>query len=624
MKKKLKFILQEYLLLSGRFRKNTFKTLLATSPPHLKKEFSQLWTQIKITRLVTALFAIPRYLLVIRAFLILPTNYKNSLLFFLISILLYTIQYYLSNIIQDKIYLYQDIISNHLISFVKNRSLTNYSKVKSKLPNLIRSIANRERHLNLPYQIILYLVTITIGITNHLSNNLIVVLVIIFVITTAILPLLMEKLYSTLFKNRDTKSIAYKNLSTLSQPIKSLKNKPSQTKQTLHLLALNKSIINSIFTLLMILLVNMTLKQNNLINISILLIILYRTTTVIQAQIQIFIWNVPELTTEKFELLRPLNYALKNTVPTPYTQPTKRKIPLDENFESLQITDLTYKKKTKVLINIPKLEIQLNKGLYTLIGDSGEGKSIFLSLLGNKLLPTTGELTLKRKQENYTYSKLGYWNLNKIINYIWVTKETFENTTPLQIFKLRFLESSQLFKDIIKKTTPDTDLKLLIEKNKDFVKNTTSSVYTQQEECIQDILENSLDKLLFKTKLFKENERHILNTSISKLSGGQQARVITAFYLTARQQFLLLDEGLERTTKSFHNTKDYLYTRERLISFFSYITKHSQKTIILVVQGGDKELQTIKNNLRDLHLGTLEIHKGNLSLNSTKKKQSKV
>jgi len=83
-----------------------------------------------------------------------------------------------------------------------------------------------------------------------------------------------------------------------------------------------------------------------------------------------------------------------------------------------------------------------------------------------------------------------------------------------------------------------------------FIFDTVVDARTMDENIIDNRVKILLDGYLFESGLFKESEDHILTTPISDLSGGQQARVLTAYALSGVEQIVLLDEALERTTQS--------------------------------------------------------------------------
>jgi hypothetical protein len=220
-------------------------------------------------------------------------------------------------------------------------------------------------------------------------------------------------------------------------------------------------------------------------------------------------------------------------------------------------------------------------------------------------------VSLKDDNKEYDISKMHYWKLKSLVNYVWVTKVDFLGITPIQLFRPRMLEtgSSELFRALFEKHHSCDNT--LLDKNMDFIMNNIKKHHSDEENQIDLCVRDVLDDLLIQSGLFRENESHILNSQIQELSGGQQARLLTSYYLTGPEPVILLDEGLERTTSGFE--KDIEYTRERLIKFISYVMKNTDKTVFLLVQGGRDEEKQIESELGERYLGTIMVKNGNVA-----------
>jgi ABC-type phosphate transport system ATPase subunit len=155
------------------------------------------------------------------------------------------------------------------------------------------------------------------------------------------------------------------------------------------------------------------------------------------------------------------------------------------------------------------------------------------------------------------------------------------------------------------------DLLSDIRTNTKYLFQTTYQASTIIEQKADLYLKNLLNRTLFESGLFRESEDHIMTTNIEALSGGQQARLLTAYYLTGPEQVVILDEGLERTTQRFSTSG--VYTRERLIRFIGNIAESSGKTILLIVQGGSNEQQLVHKFAGDYYLGCLKISNKSVS-----------
>ncbi len=282
--------------------------------------------------------------------------------------------------------------------------------------------------------------------------------------------------------------------------------------------------------------------------------------------------NMPQSHSLQTNIIRPMLNDIKSTVPSPLSIPNK-KIIKSPKIKAIDIKNLRFVPKdiNQEILKIKRLNIKINKGLYLITGDSGEGKSVFMNLLANIRFQTEGTINLiDRNNKSWNYNSLGYWNYREIIKYIWISRENYSKITIKKLFSQIINEGyiSDFFNDFFKKG-------------------------------------NTIKDLLFKTNLFRKNELHILNSDVGMLSGGQQARAFTALHLVTKPQIILIDESLERTTMKFSDSE--VLTRERLIKFITYIVKNSDKTVFLLIQGGKDEEELVKNELGRFYLGKLHF-----------------
>jgi len=347
------------------------------------------------------------------------------------------------------------------------------------------------------------------------------------------------------------------------------------------------------------------------------LLVFILITSYIDSKIHEISRELPYALIARWDYLEPFLEKLQTTVPSPLTLPKTEYAKELTNPISIEFKDIVYRKEEieRELLQIKDLEIKLKQGLYVVAGDSGEGKSLFMSIIGSEIFPTSGKIQILDKQgQYYDLNKMYYWKLRDLINYVWVSKIDFIGTSPVKLFRTRLLkdESSEFFNALtIKYCELDTAVH---ERNEDFILNNIQDPQNEEQINIDSCVKKILDDFLIRSGLFRENELHVLDTEIQNLSGGQQARLLTAYYLTGPTPVVLLDEGLERTTKGFE--EGVQYTRERLIKFISYVVNNSDKTVFLLVQGGKEEESQIKESLQNKYLGTFMVKDGVVNLHS--------
>lgn len=619
----------------GKFPIGSLEQIYQLAPPDLKPQIKSLINRVKITRILNTISSLS--LLIPQVWLFITIANKdiyNYILGLSCFVCLQALHSAIANFGQDSLFLVDSLLVK-IITFSLNRKNCSpriYDKTK-ELRKQITDAIGLERQSNL--WIILFINLIVFSYLFHHYYNLNWIIVLLSYSTLAVIVFTivytMQKLYqkfsNTSVRIKQTFANNFTQQST-QNPIP-ISNKCQHT--LLFRMTINKIAANSYSYIFILILLLLLLHQNPYLSIVTVLAI-NLMIQILTMKLYFLLKQLPRSLAVQKNILNPLLKEVATKVPSPITQPGTIDQNKDFTIKELILDKTQYtppdqinQKEPKITIN---LTIPIKAGLYTITGDSGEGKSLSLSLIGNLIFPTKGQIWLKTdKHQKINYSDLGYWSIYQKIVYAWITEKQFTNTTPIKLFRSRLLsqEQNHYFAELMAKHDLDglcTQANLA--KYKNFLLNSVIKTKTPTQEQFDQLVRRILQDLLFKTKLFRSDEKHILTTSVEKLSGGQQARLLTALFLTGPQQLVMLDEGLERTTQNFndyqdnsaenHNRKSHLYTRDRLIQFICSMVKKSNKTVMLLIQGGSEELNQVKKELGKYYLGDLQTRNAHLEL----------
>lgn len=195
----------------------------------------------------------------------------------------------------------------------------------------------------------------------------------------------------------------------------------------------------------------------------------------------------------------------------------------------LEVKDLSFSykdgEKSRIILN--KVNISFEKGkFYTILGESGSGKTTFLSLIGALEIPQTGVIKFQNKDIN----EIGINNYRRN-NIAFV----FQNYNLLKY--MTALENVMLAMSISKGTSK-----------------------IDKEEAYQKLDSVGIDK-------------NKSNRLISKLSGGEQQRVAIARALSKGADIILADEPTGNLDVN---------TSEQIINIFKYLAHKQNKCVIVV------------------------------------------
>ena len=619
-KENILFFLKEALIFQGKFDSFLYNTILKCANRSIQPHLKTVWRRVRTYRLLDHLLCIVYGILFY--FLnnsLINKNLDQFILFLFIKLLLNAITSGYSNHIQDTLLTIESTFSDTLFKYQTkfNRNYPNTSK--ETLKRTIFNIINCER-----FQPIVFILMIESAILIYLfvNNNIPIspsIVMLYIVLMIVLVYIIAQQMAFYLYKfnqindelNKCNKiqinSFDKLNANTIIKPSKPLVNKMS----------IVKSFANTQYLIISLLFLSTYSFINKGQNISIFIVIISFVDPIMNL---IFIWLRfwPDVLISKRRVLHPIAKLLNSAIPTPISQPSHTTFK-SLNIDNIAINNLKhyFPDSPNPVLEFPKLIINTTNGIYTVTGDSGQGKSVFLNILGNEIFPTEGTISIITDNSVINYNDIGYWNLRDTIRYVWVSNVEITGTNAVKLFRtyLDPKHKESYFNKLVSQSDIKGTLNKLLTNEEiiDFVNNPLIEATTSDQILIDKIVKDTLIELLFKSQLFRENESHILDLDISKLSGGQHARLITAFYLVSQLKIVLLDESLERTTKDSSHTLSFrtdsrgIYTRERMIKFIGDISKVNNQTVLLLVQGGKEEIEMIKKASGNCYLGNIVI-----------------
>lgn len=625
----VKFYIREIFVNVGKIDSKLFGVICDLARPSLRSYLRKLWREVLLYRWINQVSVILKVSL--GYFTVAAVASQDIELFMwviFLNIVINSVGAYVTNYSQDKMRLLRGLFVNRIREFIKNRRFEGYEDIDiTDLDFDFVLMIMLGRHSNVWITLIWTVAVWSYAYARYYGRDFAAGLIFFLFVIVAILGivLLMVYLYSILSKQNMEVLVGDRNSTELGGVQLDTTYRFAKLRKVLVYLGIDKVFVNvygSVFVLCGLLLFRDGILSTWVNSV----FLLYSVVRSIKNTMFYVINELPRAIAVKKKKIGPIINVISHLVPSPINQPGQVSMEY-VRFKEIVIEDVTLKSESsELLLNIPSYRFDLSPGLYIVAGDSGKGKSLFLNIIGNKRFPTSGKVSLAGESGKlYEYGDLGYWNVLNVVNYVWIAQKNFANTTAVRLFRSLLYdgEGSMYFDELVKKSGTNgmesgSISKLLSSVNRNFLLDTLAEPGTREEEAVDVVVKKALDSLLFDTNLFREDERHVLTSDVSVLSGGQQARLYTALFLMKSQQVVLLDEGLERTTLGIKgcsgNGISYEFTRDRMISFIAGVLKKSDKTVFLLSQGGSEEIEKIKTVVKDKHLGTILVDEGNITL----------
>lgn len=608
MYKKIVFYLKEILIYQCKFDTTLYKSIVRCANPSTHKTLEKLWKKILFYRYITILLELTSAILTFWGnILVIEKKLDVFVIFLLLRIVHKGISSGYANYIQDSLLVRESIFTDTLTRFRTKFSRVYPEESIEMIQKTITDIIHCERFKNLTITLILQTIALVLSLkyTNTVFPALLIIFYcfLMFFLVTVIAQLM--SFFGKKFRIMNDQIRILHNTENYLFKSVDFQSHIRQIQPDLLKMAFVKASANVDNILLTLLFVFSYTRIYGGKEIAMLIVIINFIDPILNYLLTLLqCW--PKVISMKKDVLYPIINTLRTKVPSPLTQP-KSNLKKDSKIKSILLSNIRHRfpDSNDFILDLPEIELFTNGGIYTVTGDSGQGKSIFLNILGNELFPIDGQVSLKFGEQSVSYNQIGYWKLRNLIRYIWISNIEFPTITTLQLFRTCLADSRNCYFTNVFNGNPDNKhiKKLLSQKsNLSYVSNPLLTPTNNDQHYIDEFTYKLLVKILIDSGLFREEEKHIINLEIDKLSGGQHARLITAFYLVSPLQIVLLDESLERTTKDSSHSKNcktnsngnVIYTRDRMINFIGEIIQESKQTVFLLIQGEDAELLQIK------------------------------
>ncbi len=194
-----------------------------------------------------------------------------------------------------------------------------------------------------------------------------------------------------------------------------------------------------------------------------------------------------------------------------------------------------------------------------LIGANGEGKSTFMNIITNKLLPDEGKIIWSKRV------RVGYLDQHAALAEGTLAKSVLEDA-----FKYLFDVEKEIGDIYMKMADPDCEMDQLMEDVAE----------------LQDIIDHS-DFYLIDSKIEQVSKGlgvfEILDKDVSELSGGQRTKLLLAKLLLEKPEILLLDEPTNYLDEEHINWLErYLIDYENAFILISHDLEFLDKVINII------------------------------------------
>lgn len=263
----------------------------------------------------------------------------------------------------------------------------------------------------------------------------------------------------------------------------------------------------------------------------------------------------------------------------------------------LSVNNMTQGFGDKIIFNNVSFELQKGEHI-GLIGANGEGKTTFMKLITNEILPDEGTIEWNRKVS------IGYMDQNVNISNYNTVKE--------------FLKSAfdKLF--LLEENLNNLYAKMQYFKGKEFVKvmNSISNIQGILDESDFYSIESKVDGIAYGIGI-----REFLYSKPNELSGGQRSKVLLAKLLLEKPDILLLDEPTNHLDEeNIIWLKAYLKNYENAFILISHDTDFLNSVVNVVYHLEHKHLTRYKGNY-DMFLNLYESQKEQLLIEYNKQQE---
>lgn len=251
----------------------------------------------------------------------------------------------------------------------------------------------------------------------------------------------------------------------------------------------------------------------------------------------------------------------------------------------LSIENMSHSFGDRILFN--NVSFRLLKGEHIgLIGANGEGKSTFMKIITNKILPDGGTIE---------------WNSKFTIGYMDQLVDLQEGITTLDFLKEAF---SNLFQ--IENKINDLYIELGNMNEKEMNK-TLNKISAMQEKLEKDEFYSINSKIHATAAGLGISE--LLNKEVSSLSGGQRTKILLSKLLLQKPDILLLDEPTNHLDEEHVEwLKNYLINYENAFILISHDNSFLNSVVNVVYHLEHKELTRYEGNY-DYFVKLYEIRK---------------
>lgn len=218
-----------------------------------------------------------------------------------------------------------------------------------------------------------------------------------------------------------------------------------------------------------------------------------------------------------------------------------------ESISSIKLKDVSFKYDDSDSYAFSNLNIELNKGFTSLLGDSGCGKSTLAKVLTKQLLNYEGSILIDGKElrdiDNYDYRK-----------YVcYVSVDTF------------LLHMS--IKDAFKFYNPDVE---------------------------EDVMWELLDKVSLKERIIDAGGlSYIPKEGASDLSGGEKQRLVLSYYLVSKKEFYVFDEttsNIDRESEDIIVNTIHSLSKDHVVLFISHRLRNALNADYIYLFSNDKNI----------------------------------
>lgn len=593
----------------SKFDRETFYGIQVLAGRDYKQTFDELWKKIVFFRyFINSVEVIAIVNTGIVVYFLSKHNFSMYFSFFIFGVMIHAIKMGAGNYIQDRSFDYISVLQNGLTRYLTRRNVDgDYLINVQNVHKYFISILSLERFPNIYFTLLLISIIYSYLLRSlfNVSPLLSVVTLLGIILVSFFYTYFMNKTYSITADINKRRTTLISNANQL-QDISfdkiskhSLKNPQIGKMTTIKVIA--NVYANAFFVFLIVMIILTTRTYPEFVTVLGISLLLHALDSRV-----LFLWRqLPEATYALEEVIKPLIKLQAEKIPTPLsthgTDVIDYKQVINLRLEDVKVEDPNTK---KLILEAKNLAVPIKKGLYLITGDSGEGKSTLMSVVGRTDFVSSGKIFFDVNGKESNFDDLDFETFRKWVDYVWVTEKRFDRTSPLKLLRLLVPEQAhnQNFDELFRF---DIDLSKV---QQDYFLNSVRSAENPAEQAVEDILQARFLTWFEETGLFRSNENHILDLDFSKLSGGQTARFLTALFLLKNSRILLIDEGLERTTKGYED--GVIYTRDRLINFISHCVGRLDKCLFLMIQGGADEVAQIKNSLGEYYLGNIIVKDG--------------